>query len=66
MICTSSVGYYLDNKEGDFDKRKTIEGFVDASVVAVTVVALFILILLFEIHNRVMCWNFLFILVVKP
>jgi hypothetical protein len=44
VICTSSVGYYLDNKEGDFDKRKTIEGFVGASVVAITVVALFILI----------------------
>jgi hypothetical protein len=66
VICISSVAYYLNNREGDFDKRKTIEFFVDASLVAITVVALFILIWLFEIHNLVMCWNFLFILVVKP
>ena len=52
VICTSAVGYYLNNREGYFDDRKKLEFFIDASVVSITVVALFILIWLFEIHNR--------------
>mgnify|MGYP002803572709 CR=1 FL=1 len=52
VICTSSVGYYLDHKRGDFDKRKSLEFFVIASVIAMSVVGLFILIWLFEIHKR--------------
>ena len=58
VICTSAVGYYLDNREDNFDDKKDLEFFLDASVVSITVVALFILIWLFEIHNRVKCFNF--------
>jgi hypothetical protein len=54
VICVAAVAYYLNNRDGDFSKRKNVEFFIDASLVAMTVVALFILILLCEIHNRVM------------
>ena len=58
VVCTSAVGYYLDNREGYFEDRKNLDFVLDASVVSITVVGLFILIWLFEIHNRVMCFNF--------
>ena len=66
VICISCVGHYLGSQTGDFEGRKTLEFFINASVMACTAVILFILILLLRIQERasvVFCFLAIFMLI---